>query len=249
MGDILGEIIHDELTQGRGHQHPTAPGAVLGQAEAQGLTDLQKRRPLPPGDFPEVGAGQGRAGPGSGAGAGPWRDRADYLVLRIAQLLRDSTFTAALPAHNKPHYYSFPIDLSNRVAVAGAAMAPGVWGTGITYVVPAGCQARIESYGVNVGLDPGGGAYTYNGSLIWRIQVNGQSKYSDLDGWTIQRGSIVLPRATVMNIKEDDVLTFQYRRAVAWAGGAQNVDFCIVGYTWRYRQNLDGGRASIVYTG
>jgi hypothetical protein len=164
-------------------------------------------------------------------------------------LLRDSTFTAALPAHNKPHYYSFPIDLSARVAVAGAAMAPGVWGTGITYIVPAGCQARIEAYGVNVGLDVGGGAYTYNGSLVWRIQVNGTSKYSDLDGWTIQRGSIVLPRATVMNIKEDDVLTFQYRRAIAWVGGAQNVDFCIVGYTWRPRQQLDGGRASIVYTG
>lgn len=232
MGDVLGEIIHDELLADRVQCLPKAAGGTLDASQAAGILNQME-----PG-FKTVGAGQAA-----------WSDKADYLVSRLANLLRDSAFTAALPAHNKPHYWSFPIDLSARVNVAGAAFPAGTWATAITYTVPLGCQARIESYGVNVGLDVGGGAYTWNGSLVWRIQVNGTSKYADLDGWSIQRGSIVLPRKTVMNLQEATQITFQYRRAIAWVGGAQDVDHCLVGYTWRPRQQLDGSRASIVYTG
>lgn len=237
MGDVLGEIIYDELNSDRVQCLPKAAGGTLDASQAAGILNQME-----PG-FKTVGTG-----------SADWQNRADYLVSRLANMLRDNAYTAALPAHNKPHYWSFPIDLSTRINVGGAAFAAGVWATAITYVVPAGCQARIESYGVNVGNDPGGNVYTWNGSLVWRIQVNGVSKYADLDGWTIQRGSIVLPRKTVMNLQEDTQLTFQYRRAVNWpalpaAPLAQDVDFCFVGYTWRPRQQLDGSRASIVYTG
>lgn len=170
----------------------------------------------------------------------------DYLIQRMAGMLRDTAFSAAQPTHNKPHYWSTPLDLSARVlAIPVAAFAPGVWTTAISYTVPPGQRVRVTDYGVNV-LDA---TYSYNGSLLFRIQVNGINKYPNLADWSIQRGSIVLPRSTVINLVEDDVLTFQVRRQILWAGAPQDVDFCFVGYTWQPRHSFDGSRASIVYTG
>lgn len=213
-------------------------GTDLMNESVFGSNPMLPQTNAPPSNIPEVRP--------VGAPKTPDVNAVDYLIQKMSQMLRDTAFSAAQPTHNKPHYWSTPLDLSARVlAIPVAAFAPGVWTTAITYVVPPGQRVRITNYGVNV-LDP---TYSYNGSLLFRIQVNGINKYQDLADWSIQRGTIVQPRSTVMNLVEDDVLTFQVRRELLWAGAPQDVDFCFVGYTWQPRHTFDGSRASIVYTG
>lgn len=168
------------------------------------------------------------------------------VLTELQTFIRDTAFTAAPPAHIKPHFYSYAIDRSVTVAIPAAVMLPGQFTNGITYKVPGGCYARIYGYGVNVQ----DATYTYNGSLLWSILVNGLAMpSSDLANWGLQRGSIVLPRKTVINLVEDDIVTMNVTRATLGANGTQNVDMALLGWTYKPRRLLDRSRGSIVYTG
>lgn len=157
--------------------------------------------------------------------------RARALARVLSQLVQNTNITAGLPAHVQPPLWSDPVDLSARVTVPAAV---GQYQNVISYKVPPGRWARISAYGVNV-LDP---AYTYDGSLLWRITVNG-NPVPTLGDWGIQRGSIVQPRSTVITLREDWILGFDVRRAVV-AAGTTAVDMCIIGWAWRYRFNYEG---------
>lgn len=162
--------------------------------------------------------------------------KARALARVLAQLIQNTNITAALPAHVQPPLWSDPVDLVQRITVPAAV---GVYQVPIRYQAPPGRWARISSYGVNV-LDP---AYTYNGSLLWRIRVNGND-VPTLADWGEQRGSIIQPRSTVITLREDWQVTFEVRRAVA-AGAPQDVVMCLNGWAWRTRYNYEGTKASL----
>jgi hypothetical protein len=161
----------------------------------------------------------------------------DQLVADIVHMVKKTNLTASPPAHLSPIVWSEPVDLSARVSVPAAV---GVYTSAITFTVPEGRYARLKYYGVNV-IDP---AYTYNGSLLWRFIVNGNPLGDGMSDWGIQRGSVIQPRETYIILKQEDVLGFQVRRAVA-AGAAQDVDMSITGWTWRLRMNYEGTGASV----
>lgn len=162
--------------------------------------------------------------------------RIDLFVSGFANLFRELNFTASLPAHVSPAYYSDPIDRSGRLNVAAAV---GAYADIVTYVVPPGRSAVINQYGVNV-QDV---AYTYGGSLLWRI-VRSNGAVPDILDFAEQRGSLVQPRSTYIRAQQGDTIRLQVRRAVA-AAGAQDVDGCFVGWTWRPRNAYDNPRDSI----
>jgi hypothetical protein len=166
--------------------------------------------------------------------------RARTLARVLAQLIQNTNLTAALPAHVSPPLWSDPVDLVARTTVQAAVMTDYV--PVLTYRVPSGRWARIISYGVNV-LDP---LYTYNGSLLWRIRVNGNNVQTLAD-WGEQRGSVTIPRATVITLREDWVITFDVKRAVA-AALPQIVVMALNGWSWRYRFNYEGTKNVLTST-
>ncbi len=163
------------------------------------------------------------------------RARAAALVQELAKLLRNTNITASLPAHDSPGLWSLPIDLSASFALPSAV---GPYTTVLSYKVPSGRWARIESYGVDVG-----GGFTYDGSILWRIRVDGLN-VPDLADWGQHRGTIVQPRNTFFLVPPDKTVIFQVRRAVAGIATSQVV-MALLGYTWRLRRNDEGTKASI----
>lgn len=162
--------------------------------------------------------------------------RMDALIAKLAALFQNANITAALPAHNVETWWSQPIDLSGSILLP-AAVTP--YASVVNYTCETGTRVRIKGYGVNV-VDP---AYTYDGSIIWRIRKNGVNVLN-LAGWSEQRGSLVQPRETFILLEAGDILSFQVSRAVA-AVAAQTVQMCITGYTWKPRRDYEGYRSSI----
>jgi len=161
----------------------------------------------------------------------------DRMMDQIVDFVRRSNFTVSPPAHLQPIIWSNPIDLSARVSVPAAV---GPYATALSYTCPPGRYARISAYGVTVQ----DAAYTYDGSILWRLRVNGVQLGEGLSDWGIQRGSVIQPRITFIILREDDVLDLQVRRAVV-AAGAQDVDHALLGWTWRLRNNYEGTAASV----
>lgn len=155
--------------------------------------------------------------------------------------IKTASISVVPPAHQAPPYWSQPVDLSATVTMAGPAQAPQVWTTAISYTAPRGWFARISGYGVNVR----DATYTWNGSLLWRIIVNG-NPVPNLINWGQQRGSIVSPRETFFLVRPEQTVLFQVRRDALWAGGSQIVEHCLVGYQYSPREEVDGSRSSVV---
>jgi hypothetical protein len=160
----------------------------------------------------------------------------DRLTSRLRSFLTEASITASRPAHVDPNYWSQPVDLSGSISVAAGAFGPGIWSTIVTYTVPSGNWARISGYGVNV-QDP---TYTYDGSLVWRIVVNGQPVQS-IESFSQQRGSLAQPRQSYIIVKQDQFVALQVRRAVA-AAGSQTVEGCLVGWRWQPRNAFDNAQ-------
>lgn len=161
--------------------------------------------------------------------------RADFLVQKFAELLRNTNITASEPAHAVPMLWSTPIDLSAQVTLAGAA---GDYQTVLTYTAPPGRWARIQAYGVDVD-----GSFTYNGSILWRLQLQNVNVQSLAD-WGQHRGSLIQPSETFVLVPQGQTITFQVKRAVA-AGGPNQVAMVLKGYTWRLRDDYEGTKASV----
>jgi hypothetical protein len=162
--------------------------------------------------------------------------RANTFARILAQLISNTNFTAAPPAHVEPPLWSDPVDLTARVQVPAAVTD---WVPVINYFAPNGRWARLASYGVDV-EDP---AYTYDGSLLWRIRVN-DNDVPSLANWGEHRGSMAQPRSTFIVLRENWKVSFQVRRAVA-AVAPVYVDFSLQGWAWRYRHNFEGTKTSI----
>jgi hypothetical protein len=160
------------------------------------------------------------------------------VALQLARMLRNTNITAADPAHISPTVWSTPVDLTARVTVPAAAAPAGVWQDAIVYTVPPGHWARFAEYGYTVN-DP---AYTYDGSIEWRIIVN-NGPVPTLTNMTVQRGSVIHPRNTFFRAVKGDIVRFQVRRAVG-AGADQDVDMSLIGWIWRLRNDYDGTRAA-----
>lgn len=161
----------------------------------------------------------------------------DRLVGSIINWIRRANVTVSPPAHIEPIIWSQAIDLTARVSVPAAV---GDYVTAVEYQVPEGRYARIDTYGVQVD----DAAYTYNGSILWRFRVNGINVPNGLSDWGEQRGSLPSPRKTFIVLKQEDLIQFQVRRAVA-AAGPQDVEMGITGWTWRLRMNYEGTGASV----
>ena len=165
-----------------------------------------------------------------------FREKAKVLVCDLAKLLMRSNITASLPAHSQPHIWSTPIDLSARISVPAAVTGNGIV---ISYQVAPGRWARFDGYGMN---DPTG-TFTYDGSILWSITVDGVAVPS-LTDIAEQRGSIVQPRKTFIIVREGQTIQFAVRRAVA-AGAPTTIDMALTGWTWRLRTNAEGTKASV----
>ncbi len=159
-------------------------------------------------------------------------------AMALARILRNTNLTTADPAHVAPQLWSEPINLDARVTVPAVAAAPNIWQTAISYRVPDGRAARFFSYGWEV-LDP---AYTYDGSLEWRIQVQGAT-VPTLNNMIRQRGSPLQPRETYIQVPQDQLIILQVRRAVA-AAAPQDIDHVLNGWTWRLRNDYEGTRSA-----
>jgi hypothetical protein len=222
------------------------PGADEMAARAFGIPALIDRQdPLPPLQRPGV---EGReatfaAGTHTESTQAPGiltnpadLARANTFARVLAQLIANTNFTAAPPAHVEPPLWSDPVDLTARVQVPAAVTD---WIPVIDYFAPNGRWARLASYGVDV-EDP---AYVYDGSLLWRIRVN-DNDVPSLANWGEHRGSLAQPRSTFIVLRENWKVSFQVKRAVA-ALAAVYVDFSLQGWAWRYRHNYEGTKASI----
>lgn len=164
-------------------------------------------------------------------------ERAQLMTQRLVALIQNTNITASRPAYNDPHQWSTPVDLSADYTLPAAV---GQYVSVITYYAPPGRRIRINGYGVNVG-----GGFTYDSSILWRIQKNG-ANVETLADWGQQRGTIMQPRNTfiLLNGDDNDQITFQVRRAVA-AGGTSAVTMCLTGWTYRPRFNYEGTKAGI----
>lgn len=218
-GDLVTEIMNERLFTGGiappGTADPGDSGYDDFREQAQGAA------PIPTATVPSVS-------PTDAA-------RAADLVGKIGALLQRTNITASLPAHAEPTPWSNPIDLSTTVNVAAAA---GAYQTVLSYTAPPGRYARISGYGFDVD-----GAYTYNGSLLWRLLLQG-TLAGGMDPWAEHRGSIIQPRSAFIIVPEGQTLLFQVQRAVA-AGGPSAVQMCLTGWTWRLRNNYQGTAASL----
>ncbi len=168
--------------------------------------------------------------------------RSALLLQQFAALIQNTNITASQPAHNQPNLWSTPVDLSATVVIPAAV---GNYVGAIQYRAQPGRWVRINGYGVDT-TDP---AYTYNGSLIWRIRKNGVY-IETLGDWGEHRGSVIRPRETFILLNGDnaqansggDMISFEVRRAVA-AIAPTTVQMALTGYTWRPRNNYEGTRA------
>jgi hypothetical protein len=163
------------------------------------------------------------------------------MTQKMKAFLRDAAVTASRPAHVDPNYWSTPLDISGSISVPNVVQLPFVYTTVVSYKVPAGSLARVQGYGLNVQ----DATYTYNGSLLWRIQVDGNS-VANLNGFAQQRGSLVLPRQTYFLVKQDQTITFQVRRDALWTG-AQVVECGLFGWIWQPRNAYDNARNARVF--
>ncbi len=163
-------------------------------------------------------------------------ERASLMTQRLVALIQNTNITASRPAYNDPHQWSTPVDLSADVTLAGAA---GAYQTVIEYYAPPGRRIRIDGYGVDVD-----GGFTYDSSILWRVQKNGNN-VETLADWGQHRGSIIQPRNTfiLLNGDDGDKITFQVKRAVA--GASFVVTMCLTGWTYRPRFNYEGTKAGI----
>lgn len=160
------------------------------------------------------------------------------LMDALMRTIRYVSITAAPPAHIRPTMFSDPVDLSDQVSVTAAI---GGYTTVVSFTVPDGRGARIEQYGVNVL----GGTYPYDGSLLWRFRKNGSPLDLGMSDWGEQRGSMVFPRKTVINLNAKDILDFQVRRAALTTGGTLTVQMGFRGWIWRKRNNFNGTQSSV----
>jgi len=159
----------------------------------------------------------------------------DALVRKFAQWSRNTNITAALPAHSAPGYWSEPIDLSDRYSLPAAV---GDYVTVLSYTAPEGRYGRIAAYGFDVA------SFTYDGSILWQIVLNGQPVYS-LQNIANHRGSMVQPAPTFIIVPQGQTVQFQVRRAVA-AGGDSDVDMKLQGWDWSLRKNAEGTKSSVL---
>lgn len=162
--------------------------------------------------------------------------RARAFARVLAQLIQNTQITAALPAHVQPPLWSDPVDLSQTFVLPAAA---GQYLPVLVYKAPPGRWARINAYGVDV-QDP---LFTYDGSILWRIRVNGNDVQT-LANWGEHRGSIVQPRTTEIFLREDWQVQFEVKRAVV-AALPTTIVMALTGWAWRYRHNYEGTKASI----
>lgn len=162
--------------------------------------------------------------------------RARALARVLSQLIQNTNITASLPAHVQPPLWSDPVDLVQRYTLP-AAVGPYV--PVISYKVPPGRWARIAKYGVDV-ADP---AFPYDGSILWRIRVNGNN-VPTLADWGEHRGSILQPRDTEIFLREGWLVTFDVRRAVV-AVASTDVVLNLNGWAWRLRWNYEGTKATV----
>ncbi len=223
----------------------------------QGVDELQRRvfsdtpAPLPPLQRPGVESRDDYAqqlmrgqAPMLGQGSAPLDPkelpRARALARILSQLIQNTNVTAALPAHVQPPLWSTPVDLSATVTLPAAV---GQYQTVLAYTVPQGRWARIEGYGVDVPQTP---AFTYDGSILWQIAVNG-NPVPTLDNWGEHRGSVIQPANTVIVLRENDRVTFNVRRAVA-AAGTSRVVMALRGWQWLLRYNYEGTKAVLTST-
>lgn len=163
------------------------------------------------------------------------------MIQNMRAFLRDAAVTASRPAHVDPNYWSTPLDLSAAVSVPAAVMVPTVWTTVTQYKVPTGSVARVTGYGVNV-RDV---TYTYNGSLIWRMQVDGNN-VPNVANFAQQRGSLVQQRETFFVVTQDKLITLQVRRDTIGTG-TQTVEAGFTGWLWQPRNNYDNARNARVF--
>jgi hypothetical protein len=163
------------------------------------------------------------------------RAMVDAVVDRLAKIARNTNFTAALPAHTTPGYWSNNIDKSAQVALAGAVTP---YQTVLSYTAPPSRYGRISAYGFDVD-----NSYAYDGTIQWRMVLNGVP-VQDLLDVVEHRGSMVQPAETFIIVPMGQILLFQVRRTLA-AGGTFNVDMKIKGWDWLLRNNAEGTKASI----
>lgn len=161
----------------------------------------------------------------------------EAVVQAMARLFYNTQLTAALPAHNAPTNWSDPVDRSGVVTIPAAADLE--WTTITDFLVGPGRWMRLTGYGIAV-REAG---YTYNGSLVWRLTVDGLPLPS-LEEFAEQRGTPIRPREVFAIAKQDQRVALQVRRAVASAD-ANTVEGVFTGYTWRLRNDFDGTRASV----
>lgn len=159
------------------------------------------------------------------------------VVDRLAKIARNTNFTAALPAYTAPGYWSNNIDESGTVAMA-AAVTP--YQTVLEYTAPPSRYGFVNAYG----FDELGGAYTYDGTLQWRMVLNGVPVQSLLD-FGEHRGSMVQPASTFIVVPMGQTLRFQIQRTLA-AGGALDVAMKFKGWDWLLRKNAEGTKAGIL---
>jgi hypothetical protein len=160
------------------------------------------------------------------------------MAAELIRQVRQTSITAAQPAHVRPTVWSDSVDLTTTISVPAIV---GAYVAAVEFTVPEGRGCRIEQYGVDV-KDP---AYTYDGSILWAFKKN-HTQFLDqgLSNWGEQKGSIVFPRKTVIILDEGDTLQMLVRRAVL-AGAPQNVAMGFRGWIWRKRNNLTGTQSSV----
>lgn len=217
-GDIVTNMMNERLFGGGAPMPVTDPGDG---GYDRFRTEGEAAASIPSGSMPSVNATDAA--------------RAADLVSKIALMLQRTNITASLPAHVEPTPWSNPIDLSKTVALAGAVSG---YQTVLTYTAAPGRYGRISGFGVDVD-----NSYAYNGTLLWRLLLNGVDP-GGLTDWGEHRGSVIQPRSTVIIVPEGQTVVFQVKRDVA-AGGVFNVAMAMVGWTWRLRNNFQGSQASI----
>ncbi len=119
-----------------------------------------------------------------------------------------------------------PFLLEGRAQVLGPA-SPTPVVVAQTKITP-NFNAYILSYGVTV---RDATEYQYTGTLEFALQVN-NAPFLDNNGngsWTLQRGSVLNPIPTLIQLTSGGNLTFTARRAIV-NGGPQFVDFIAIGF-------------------
>jgi len=164
------------------------------------------------------------------------RARAALTVKLLSELFRNTAFTAANPAHVQPTVFSNPVDLSSVTTLPAGASA--TWTNLLTFTVPPGRYCRINGYG----FDVRGGAFSYNGDIVWRILVE-NTAVATLESIAEQRGTPVDPRETFFLARDGQKIQFQARRTAA--GGPDDIEAVLTGWTWRLRNNYEGTQASV----